>query len=58
MGIEPTWSAWKAEALPLSYTRTPIPSHSSRFRSRKLGKLEWAGRDSNPRSTKYVRFTV
>jgi hypothetical protein len=21
MGIEPTWSAWKAEALPLSYTR-------------------------------------
>ncbi len=21
MGIEPTWSAWKAETLPLSYTR-------------------------------------
>lgn len=20
MGIEPTWSAWKAETLPLSYT--------------------------------------
>src|SRR6058998_351181 len=23
MGIEPTWPAWKAGALPLSYTRTP-----------------------------------
>ena len=22
MGIEPTWPAWKAGALPLSYTRT------------------------------------
>ena len=22
MGIEPTWSAWEAEALPLSYTCT------------------------------------
>ena len=21
MGIEPTWSAWKAEVLPLNYTR-------------------------------------
>ncbi len=24
MGIEPTWLAWKARALPLSYTRTFI----------------------------------
>ena len=23
MGIEPTPSAWKAEVLPLNYTRTP-----------------------------------
>ncbi len=23
MGIEPTLSAWKAEVLPLNYTRTP-----------------------------------
>ena len=23
MGIEPTYSAWKAAALPLSYTRAP-----------------------------------
>ena len=22
MGIEPTWSAWEAEVLPLNYTRT------------------------------------
>src|SRR5437879_10622124 len=25
MGIEPTWPAWKAGALPLSYTRTGNP---------------------------------
>ena len=24
MGIEPTWPAWKAGALPLSYTRTQV----------------------------------
>ena len=24
MGIEPTWPAWKAGALPLSYTRSPF----------------------------------
>ena len=24
MGIEPTWLAWKARTLPLSYTRTKI----------------------------------
>src|SRR5262249_39171692 len=24
MGIEPTWPAWKAGALPLSYTRNPM----------------------------------
>ena len=23
-GIEPAWPAWKAGALPLSYTRTPL----------------------------------
>jgi hypothetical protein len=35
MGIEPTLSAWKAEVLPLNYTRA---------------KLEWSGRhDSNMR---------
>src|SRR6056297_1322740 len=25
MGIEPTSSAWKAEVLPLNYTRQPVP---------------------------------
>ena len=25
MGIEPTLSAWKAEVLPLNYTRIPPP---------------------------------
>jgi hypothetical protein len=24
MGIEPTWPAWKAGALPLSYTRSSL----------------------------------
>ena len=32
MGIEPTLSAWKAEVLPLNYTRdTPIPRGISAF---------------------------
>ena len=34
-GIEPAWSAWKAEVLPLNYTRTriarPIIAQSVRF---------------------------
>ena len=34
MGIEPTWSAWKAEVLPLNYTRLayiqPRTPHQSR----------------------------
>ena len=27
MGIEPTLSAWKAEVLPLNYTRIPLVGH-------------------------------
>ena len=35
MGIEPTPSAWKAEVLPLNYTRSvcrpvPVEAHASR----------------------------
>ena len=30
MGIEPTQSAWKAEILPLNYTRTSYMPHRSR----------------------------
>ena len=33
MGIEPTSSAWKAEVLPLNYTRNPYTSYM----------VEWAG---------------
>lgn len=29
MGIEPTSSAWEADALPLSYTRTFAVAHPS-----------------------------
>ena len=32
-GIEPAWPAWKAGALPLSYTRRMANSHSTRSRS-------------------------
>ena len=39
MGIEPTQPAWKAGALPLSYTRTPQRVYLSRFVKR-LG-LPW-----------------
>ena len=44
MGIEPTSSAWKAEVLPLNYTRRPTsdrPSHRARY--------WWRGEDSNLR---------
>ena len=32
MGIEPTWSAWKAEVLPLNYTRRMLAeTHQQRI---------------------------
>ncbi len=34
MGIEPTLSAWKAEVLPLNYTRLPEPLRSLRHGTR------------------------
>ena len=43
-GIEPAYSAWKAAALPLSYTRG-------------LHRLWWRGLDSNQRSIRNG-FTV
>jgi hypothetical protein len=49
MGIEPTWSAWKAEVLPLNYTRakrdTEPTGCSVIFRASKW----WRGVDSNHR---------
>lgn len=44
MGIEPTPSAWKAEVLPLNYTRAPLISPLAFFR--------WRGKDSNLRRRK------
>jgi hypothetical protein len=32
MGIEPTWSAWEAGALPLSYTRETIVPYLTQLR--------------------------
>ncbi len=32
MGIEPTLSAWKAEVLPLNYTRKSIPQQPHTLR--------------------------
>ncbi len=40
MGIEPTLSAWKAEVLPLNYTRLSTTSFCSYW---------WRGKDSNLR---------
>src|SRR3990167_4500350 len=40
MGIEPTPSAWKAEVLPLNYTRKY---------SYQLSVISWRGKDSNLR---------
>ncbi len=42
MGIEPTPSAWKAEVLPLNYTRTTV-------RVRHPQHPWWRGQDSNLR---------
>lgn len=59
MGIEPTPSAWKAEVLPLNYTRQstsevmrlPTPtSKNNKFQPRFLQTSEWwRGEDSNLR---------
>ena len=49
MGIEPTPSAWKAEVLPLNYTRIPF----CRTRAPNFIAMErriwWWGKDSNLR---------
>ena len=47
MGIEPTSSAWKAEVLPLNYTRT-----SRRGSPTEFGSFWWRGVDSNHRRHK------
>ena len=44
MGIEPTPSAWKAEVLPLNYTRLPDTKYSIHSRP-----CWWRGEDSNLR---------
>ena len=43
MGIEPTLSAWKAEVLPLNYTRLTLKGHSAQ------NYIWWRGEDSNLR---------
>lgn len=45
MGIEPTSSAWKAEVLPLNYTRRPVGSANGR----ETRLVWWWGQDSNLR---------
>ena len=44
MGIEPTLSAWKAEVLPLNYTRAILQDKSHCFYCK-----HWRGQDSNLR---------
>ncbi len=58
VGIEPTPSAWKAEVLPLNYTRLPALTPACRDRPAKLlHRNWWRGKDSNLRSFR-GRFTV
>ena len=45
MGIGPTPSAWKAEVLPLNYTR----NNTETFGTQYLSTLWWRGKDSNLR---------
>lgn len=45
MGVEPTWPAWKAGALPLSYTR--VPSTAVNDRSRSVYPTPYRSQDRN-----------
>ena len=47
MGIEPTYSAWKAEVLPLNYTRAAKRRVAHQYRYKP--KIWWRGEDSNLR---------
>ena len=51
MGVEPTSSAWKAEVLPLNYTRQAQKSANPFPRYQPTPKFEkwWRGEDSNLR---------
>ena len=56
MGIEPTWPAWKAGTLPLSYAR------KLQFRSRHLSTdfitIEWGKQDSNLRRLSHQIYSL
>ena len=63
MGIEPTPSAWKAEVLPLNYTRLTIPPICRQLHDRPTTQSHrppvtgtpvtwWRGKDSNLRRHK------
>ena len=57
-GVEPAPSAWKAEVLPLNYTRTSTnPSHSLN-RKRLCPSPWWRGKDSNLRSTRRQIYSL
>ena len=50
MGIEPTRSAWKAEVLPLNYTRVPTKfSNWTGLKHSPNTQKNWRGKDSNLR---------
>jgi hypothetical protein len=51
MGIEPTPSAWKAEVLPLNYTRLLVPKTEDNLLITRclLSSEIWRGEDSNLR---------
>ena len=42
-GIEPAWPAWKAGALPLSYTRGVVPRAVRMPAARRTGRFAVAG---------------
>ncbi len=48
MGIEPTPSAWKAEVLPLNYTRIFLAPLLAPY-SQRSAAIWWRGKDSNLR---------
>ena len=57
-GIEPSYSAWKAAALPLSYTRVrPINYHATGRVSTMMRRSVYAPLNT-PRIRAYIRRTI
>ena len=64
MGIEPTWPAWKAGTLPLSYARKPLHQNdfelnlSTQTDSTPTHAFKWGKQDSNLRRQSHQIYSL